>query len=198
MDRLLPTLVILSATPMLIFFMQLTANRAFKALDIKMSNQVVVLACAAVSHLPAGAVVWFVYLQYIDSLTELALAALYSIVVFNALAYAYFHLFNMSETARRIRILYEIYLAGVLTQAGLESSYSSSVMLENRLERLLEMRQIKRISNLYFLDNRLIYRAASIVALWGGLLGIPYPELTCSDVRHREKLSRAVERHDTF
>lgn len=199
MDRLIPALVILSVTPVLVFFMQLAANRLIKVFKIAVSNQVVVLASAAISHLPAGALIWFVYLQYLDSTTELIFAALYSIAVFDALTYAYFHLFNMSETARRIRILYEIYLSGVMTQAGLELSYNPSVMLENRLDRLVAMRQLRRKGNLYLLDNKLIYRVSSIVALWGGLLGIPYPELTnCAAVIQRDKLSRPVERHDTF
>lgn len=188
--------MLLSAAPMLVFFMQLAANGFLKALKIKISNQLVVILCCAAGHAPIAAILWTVYLQKIASASELTLAALYCLIVYNALAYSYFHLFNMSETARRIRILYEIYSTGVLSASQIASSYNPSVMVKNRIERLVAMRQIKQSGNRYFLDQRLIFAVSSAVAGWGALLSIPYPAMRKSASNGKARLGQSLVKQD--
>jgi len=59
----------------------------------------------------------------------------FAFLVFNGVAYAYFHFFNMSETARRIRMLLQIRHAGAagLRVQDLERAYSPRDMIEARL-----------------------------------------------------------------
>jgi hypothetical protein len=60
-----------------------------------------------------------------------------------SLAYSYFHFFNMSETARRMRLMIELYLSpNGLTPRELMSRYSAEEVVEVRLGRLLSIGQI--------------------------------------------------------
>jgi hypothetical protein len=63
----------------------------------------------------------------------------YSLIVYNAAMYAYFHLFNMSETARRIRILLNILEHGALRNEDILAGYTPRNMVTVRLERLVLM-----------------------------------------------------------
>jgi len=64
--------------------------------------------------------------------------ALANVVIYGCGGYTYFHLLNMGETARRIRLLRELSAAGAdgLTGPQLAERYNSREMLARRLERL--------------------------------------------------------------
>ncbi|MHB1141720.1 MAG: hypothetical protein ACYC1T_08185 [Sulfuricaulis sp.] len=87
----------------------------------------------------------------------------FAFLVFNGIAYAYFHFFNMSETARRIRMLLQIRRAGPagLRVQELERQYSPKDMISARLDRLARMNQL-----LLTPDGR--YRVAGNTLLWAG------------------------------
>lgn len=70
----------------------------------------------------------------------------YCLIVYNAVMYSYFHLFNMSETARRIRILLNALEHGVLRREEILAIYSPRDMVMVRLERLVLMGWLKRDS----------------------------------------------------
>ena len=67
----------------------------------------------------------------------------YILLAFNAFSYSYFHLFNMSETGRRIRMLREIKVGGLKTEKEIQNVYSVTDMIEERLHRLQDLGQIK-------------------------------------------------------
>jgi hypothetical protein len=85
------------------------------------------------------------------TILEKPVEAVYGVVVYACVAYSYFHLFNMRETARRIRILSEIYLAGSLNTGQLLRLYDGTTVLGMRLDRLLAtghlVRQADRFVN---------------------------------------------------
>lgn len=70
----------------------------------------------------------------------------YCLIVYNAVMYSYFHLFNMSETARRIHILLNVLEHGVLRQEEIRAIYSPRDMVMIRLERLVLMGWLQRNS----------------------------------------------------
>jgi energy-coupling factor transporter transmembrane protein EcfT len=82
-------------------------------------------------------------IQYV-SLLALVLLFIYALIVYNCMLYAYFHFFNMSETARRIRILLQLRESGCLTKQQLIAFYSPENMVEARLQRLQKMGVICR------------------------------------------------------
>lgn len=97
--------------------------------------------------------------------------AVFVLVVFNAVGYAYFHVFNMSETARRIRILIEIFRHDTLPSRDLRGDYSPEQMIRVRLDRLVKMGQVSRTPDgLYNIDSRLLVTAAKAMRLFRGML----------------------------
>ena len=72
----------------------------------------------------------------------------FSITTYNCLSYFYFHFFNLSETARRIHMLNEIYFRNnSLTVTNLKKIYSQEGMIYSRLNRLVDMNQIYKDEN---------------------------------------------------
>jgi hypothetical protein len=95
----------------------------------------------------------------------------YAFVVYSCLGYSYFHIFNMSETARRIRILYEIYAHPKIALSKMKKSYGPQDMFPVRIERLLKTGQIRVKNGRYVLRMPLLALCASIIARWRKLLG---------------------------
>ena len=87
----------------------------------------------------------------------------FAFLVFNGIAYGYFHIFNMSETARRIRMLLQLRQAGPagLRIEELERQYTPKDMIAARLDRLVRMNQLSLAQ-----DGR--YRVAGNTLLWAG------------------------------
>lgn len=161
-------LLILATTPLQIFIIHLIASRCLR----QFQPQIMAVGCAIFGQLPMGSILWFfVFLHYPMSLMEVIVVGLYAFVVYYALAYTYLHLFNMSETARRIKILYEIDRAGSLSKEGISLNYGASEMLSVRLKRLVGMKQLGCKGDKYVLTGKLLYLAAWLVMTWGRILG---------------------------
>jgi hypothetical protein len=171
-------LVLLASTPLLMFVLQMGAVRISMLFRSKVSSQLTVIICSLIGYIFMGAAIWLVYFRHVIATPyEFVWAGIYGLVVYNALAYGYFHIFNMSETSRRIRILYEIYASKQINASEIASLYNTKHMLNERLERLLSTKQIKQSGNRYLLDHRLLYYAARVVAWWGRILGSAPPEI---------------------
>lgn len=87
-------------------------------------------------------------------------------VTYGALGYCYFHFINMGETARRIRILRELYEAGgVLTLEEIMKRYNASEMVHHRLNRLLANGQIKYENGRYFIADQTVLNIAKVMGI---------------------------------
>jgi hypothetical protein len=174
---MLQYLILLTCTPLLIFILHIAATRVFMRFKFDIPNQVIVIICSFVGHIPIAAALWMVYLRYLTTPVELVWTVIYGFILYNILAYCYFHIFNMSDTARRVRILYEIYNSKQLKESDIASLYSANNMLDSRLERFLSMKQIKFSDGRYLLNRKFFYYVAKIVAWWGCILGFPPPQM---------------------
>jgi len=105
---------------------------------------------------PADATVW---------------AQLYVAVVSVLIAYAYFHFFNMSETARRVRILMEVAEAGTLDADAIAARHPPAPLVEVRIERLLAAGQAVEREGRIALASSLLVLAARVVFAWRRVLG---------------------------
>jgi hypothetical protein len=114
----------------------------------------------------------------VPSGTDFAWSVVWSLMFFNFFAYAYFHVFNLSETGRRIRLLLQLLDSGerfTPVSALAEKGYDGRYMVEQRLERLTQMGQIKRIGapvpadDCYRLSSRTMWRIGRFVHLLGML-----------------------------
>lgn len=96
------------------------------------------------------------HLGFLDVVGTLA----FNLGVTAALGYGYFHLNNLGETARRVRILRELLEAGgKLSDAEILERYNAAVMVDKRLHRLTKSGQIQ------LRDGRLFAHHSSVVLM---------------------------------
>lgn len=105
------------------------------------------------------------------SILECVTIFAYCLLVYNTLAYVYFHIFNMSETARRIHILIELKKAGILKRHDIIKKYTVEDVIDNRVDRLLELKQLKIEDNKYKINAYFLLTAAEIYDIWRKILG---------------------------
>lgn len=97
---------------------------------------------------------------------------LYSVITYSGFGYFYFHLFNTSETARRIKMIYQIYTSESLNERDISTLYNTTEIVKLRLKRLTETHQLNYENGYYSVKGRLLYVGALIVALWQHVLGL--------------------------
>ena len=160
---------VLLGTPVAIFGVQAFLTRISRG----RSPQGTCVRAAALALLPVGlAVSWL--LGPVTGV-ERAWAAVYCALAYVSIAYSYFHLFNMGETARRIRLLRELLSQGPLGMQELLSLYRGEEVMSRRIERLLETAQLIEQDGRYRVRGRLLLRAARVVFAWRRLLGFERP-----------------------
>ena len=87
-----------------------------------------------------------------------------NLVTYSALGYCYFHFLNLGETARRIRIVRELYDSeGGLSLDGILARYSALDIVQKRVERLLNNRQIIEKDGRYYIGNPVMLMMAKII-----------------------------------
>jgi len=87
-----------------------------------------------------------------------------NIIIYVSLGYCYFHFINLGETARRIRLLREIYDSDVgLTTFELLKLYNAKEVFLYRIERLLKNKQILLQNDRYLIGNPTILWVANII-----------------------------------
>jgi len=169
MDTGIKMLFILSATPFMNLILHMISTRVFR----DSSHHVVAIKSILLGYILLFFPLWLLissdtsYPSY-----KIFVALFYCFIVYTLLSYTYFHFFNMSETARRIKILYEIYRAGSLTKKEMASVYSASDMINIRLKRLVSMRQLKYTDGFFSLEKKTLYWAGLILVLWREILGL--------------------------
>jgi hypothetical protein len=149
----------------------LLAHATLSRLSPRTPVQFVAVAAGVVGVGPTGLLTCVVASRCPHAILEKPVETAYGVVVYACVAYCYFHLFNMSETARRIRILSEIYLAGSLDAGQLSRRYDGVAVLEMRLDRLLATRQLARRADRFVNAGLGLYVAACLVRSWRLVLG---------------------------
>lgn len=168
-------MILLASTPIWLLALHAVAGRILRFIVPGVQPQLTVVICVVIGYLPLGGVLWRLYTGGLaDRPLEAGLSVFYAFIVYTALAYSYFHLFNMSETARRIKILALLNRYGASGPDRLGSGYGAGEMLEARLERLRSTGQIREADGRYMLDGKALCLAAGAVAVWAWVLGMPF------------------------
>ena len=80
-------------------------------------------------------------------------SGLYLYIIYTLAGYVYFHIFNMSETARRIKILSEIAKTGQFNKEDLSKDYTAREIVLNRLKRLIALGELRFIEDKYYIGR---------------------------------------------
>lgn len=142
--------------------LHVAVSRVVIFLKIKLSSQIVAFLSFFAGYPVVGLLVWRVYLMDLEG-PELWPAIVYAVLVYSGFGYSYFHFFNMSETARRIRILTDLFPARSLAIEEVRNRFAPASQIHTRLERLLALGQIKKEGDRYRLRSRIFWSAALMV-----------------------------------
>jgi len=116
---------------------------------------------------------FFAAMKAAVSLTDMFGYGMVHMLTYVSLGYCYVHFINLGETARRIRLMRELYEAPEgISLERLLIKYNAAEMIRNRIGRLLTNRQIRVEAGRYYIDRKfMIVTALGIVALKKFLLG---------------------------
>lgn len=131
------------------------------------SGQVVALIAVVTACIPTFVLV----LVSVRPCPGAFIAWVYLFLAHASLGYTYFHFFNTSETARRIRLLHEIDFSGGVTAEKITELYRTENILLLRLHRLVHLGQLRYSDGLYTISSDTLYIAARITEAWQQLLG---------------------------
>ena len=106
------------------------------------------------------------YLNLFNSLFQHKLtSAITNLIIYALLGYCYFHFVGLSETARRIRMLIELYQSkGGLTLDEILSRYNAGEILEKRISRLIGNGQLICRDGKYFIGRPIVLLIAGAAA----------------------------------
>ena len=89
-----------------------------------------------------------------------------NLIIYGCLSYCYFNFVNMGETARRIRLLRELYDSGPgLNKEEILSRYNAGVVVDLRMGRLLNNHQIISRAGRYYAGSPVMLLIAKIIVL---------------------------------
>ena len=103
-----------------------------------------------------------------DILGDIAFVA----ISVNAMAFFYFQFLNMSLTSIHMSVLFRVFWAGSLPRDRLLSQYDERHMVEERLRRLAQLKQVEVRDGAVHLVSRTMIILAIPIYLWRRLLGL--------------------------
>lgn len=114
-------------------------------------------------------------LYHLLTATQAATVLIPGLCLLVSSAYIFFHVDNMGQTARRIRLLWELWASqGISTRTKLQCAYPPEEVVARRIERLKIANQLTQNQ-----DATLIWQGGSftmirrILSIWGAALKLP-------------------------
>jgi hypothetical protein len=169
MEFLNSSLILLVFSPALILALHIIASRTAMYFKMQIPAQKLALVCIVLGNFPMGLLVWLLVLRNLD-LTSQFWGAVYCILTYNAIGHVYFHLFNMTETSIRVRLIREI-AAQEQTIDEVIDRYGPSNSVEVRLQRLQDIGVVKQSDDRFYLQSQWLFYVGTVCRVWGVLLG---------------------------
>lgn len=163
--------VLLISSQFILFLILMAVLRVLVKKRVKFSFISVAVKLALLGNLPMLLTTWFLLSANGTGTYRTLNAMIYVLITYNALAYSYYHMLNMSETGRRIRILHELNREGRLRYGDLTDRYGAENMLDVRLERLMNMNQVEKKNERFLLKSSVLSQIGMVILGWGFFLG---------------------------
>lgn len=107
---------------------------------------------------------FYIFLLMPVSFKDFLLILLANSITYASLGYCYFHFINLGETARRIRILREIYDSkDGLTMEEILQRYNSKEIVDKRLSRLINNGQVIYKNGRYYIGSPIMLMITKII-----------------------------------
>lgn len=157
-------LIIILMTVFAPFFIHLVLVRIFGLFKKPFLRQKGIVVSCTVGYLVTAALfILFVKVRGSENSLSFFYSGFYLFFIYTVFAYVYFHVFNLSETARRIKMLAECKKSNGITKEQLSAKYRCEDMVSNRLKRLSALGIVKIFDNRYILGNKTLLYAARLL-----------------------------------
>ncbi len=181
MERLLTDAELLEVTAMLVlalplfFVLQLLVNwtarvAGFHLMPLKGNFVAISTGCAiivAYSLFLLGERLWMFPAEALSCLA-------FIVLTLGGFSYTYFATFAISEVSLHMHIMLMLLVNGSLSATAIKEKYNKRYMLEERLDRLVELGQITLDNDgVYHLKGRKFLYGSKIFDVWKLLLGFP-------------------------
>lgn len=173
MDTIGVFLILLILSPLFILITHSLLVRVLAALRVTVQPLKTGALAVAVTFIWLAPLAWLFFLRTLE--TGLGAAALYGVLVYCCLAFCYFQVFAMTETARRLHILHELYTKGDMTLSQLDSAYGADQMMSIRLARMVEIHQLSYDGAHYRVCGNFLLFVGRIMSFWAKVLGYRNP-----------------------
>jgi hypothetical protein len=111
------------------------------------------------------------YKRSMSAMMDFSGALIADLFAYISLSYCYFHFINLGETARRIRIMRELYDSPEgLSIDGLSERYNAKMIIEYRLSRLISNGQLVVRENRYYIGSPIVLLISKIILAMKKLL----------------------------
>lgn len=113
------------------------------------------------------------YVLHLQAMPVIHSAAIFvsNLVIYSSLGYVYFHFVALGETARRIRILRELYDArDGLSLEQILQRYNAKEIFENRINRLIQNGQIILRKDSYYIGNPSMLLITRIIIIFKSVI----------------------------
>jgi hypothetical protein len=102
---------------------------------------------------------------FLDNL-DIFFSFLSNLIVYSCLGFCYFNFITLGETARRIRLLRELTESPKgLTLGEIDQRYNAKIIIQNRINRLLNNKQVILKNDRYFIGNPTVLMISKIFIL---------------------------------
>jgi hypothetical protein len=180
MSELLRLLVLLVASPLLVFMLHAICHRVLDRPGRRVSaHSSAFVAIVAGFAVVLAAACWLNLLQQ-DTLLDLAGSLGYIAAVYGTLAILYIDVVNVAETSLHMHLLLELAWGGSLEVERVREQYSEARMIQTRLHRLASMGQLRIEGHQCLIANRSTLRFAALIDAWRRVLGLPTEPATAT------------------
>lgn len=149
-------LILVIASAIMPFFIHIFVIRALRIFKGPSSRQKGVILSSLFGILTIGVIFYcWAAANGTMAISQILWHGIYLFSLYAISAYIYYQVFNLSETARRIRILAECTKTGVLNEEILVKKYTCQNMVSIRLERLIGLGILRINQNRYFTTGKI-------------------------------------------
>jgi len=164
-------LLLLSASPAIAFMIHFIFARLVQLFKLAIAPLAVALLAVLTGYVVVAMGAWVFIFRDLPVKESLTVDFIYGFLVYGGLSFAYFQFFGMTETARRIRILRDLFERGGVSRQEFQKRYGADAMFFVRLERLSAWKQIELKDGRYVLISRKLHFIALLIAFWADVLG---------------------------
>jgi hypothetical protein len=166
--------LVLLASPLAVCLIQAALTRLIRLLGVFLAPQVMVLGTVLLGNLPMVWLAWrLAFTPLAGDWPAIACGVVFVLLIYNALGFCYFNLLNLSETSLHVHILTDLLLSGSMPARELAARYGVDDMMETRIERMIQLGQLRAQGGSFIVNNRGLLRVGRVIHMWRKLLRLP-------------------------